>query len=255
MTDSLFDQQEQSEPQIDPNEKYYEKLVGPEAKFKDQEALAKGKWYSDQMIEIQNKRMDQMREQILKQDAELKAAKRLEDILDQLDTKASTPIEEPKVDVRDNRPAISPEDIDERVAKKIAESKAADRARENFNTVMSKLKERYGTNYRDVLVEKTEELGLTADDINALARKSPSAFFRTMGLDQMPTLPPNQSPPRTTSQFAPMSAPKKTWTYYQQMFKKDPKLYYDAKVTNEMVQSMTELGDAFKDGDFAIYGD
>jgi hypothetical protein len=255
MTESLFDQQEQTEPQVDPNEKYYEKLVGPAAKFKDNEALAKGKWYSDQMIEIQNKRMDQMREQILSKDAELKAAKRLEEILDQLDKKASTPIEEPKVDVRDNRPAISPEDIDERVAKKIAEAKSADRAQENFNTVMSKLKERYGTSYRDVLVNKTEELGLTADDINTLARKSPSAFFRTMGLDQMPQIPPNQSPPRSTTQFAPQGTPKKTWTYYQKLYKDNPKLYYDPKITNEMVQAAAELGDAFKDGDFSAYGD
>lgn len=251
----LFDPQEINEPQIDETQTYYDKLVGPNAKFKDNEALAKGKWYADAMVEIKNKQMDQMRNDFLKLKAESDARTRIEDLIDQLDKKMVTNPETHVPEVKDNAASINPDDIEKLVNRRIMETKAADKAEANFNEVMGKLKERYGTKYRDVLLEQTEAIGLTADDVNALARKSPTAFFKTMGLDQVPTQQPNQTPPRSSATFVPQGKPKKTWSYYQEMFKKDPKLYYDPKMTQEMVESHAALGDEFKDGDFSIYGD
>jgi hypothetical protein len=255
MADSLFEarQEEVAEPQLDPNKKYLEDLVGTDKKFKDVESLAKGKWYADAQIEIQNKRMDQLRADYLALKADYDARAKLEEYLDRIQTKPqNTQSNEETQPVKEsNVPAMRPEDIDRR----FVELRSKEKAEQNFNTVMAKLKEQYANNWQNVLMEKTEELGLTAEEVDAMARRSPKLFFKTMDLDQPRQQSPYQAPPKSDTRFAPQGAPKKTWTYYQELFKKDPKLYYNPKMTQEMVESAAELGDAFQDGDFKKYGD
>jgi hypothetical protein len=253
MADSLFEIQEPTEPQLDPNKKYLEDLVGTDKKFKDVESLAKGKWYADAQIEIQNKRMDQLRSDFLQLKADYDARAKLEEYLDQIQTKTPTTQsnEETHTVKESNAPAIRPEDIDRR----FAELRANEKGQANFDNVMAKLKERYGKTYRDVLVEKTEELGLSPEEVNAMARRSPELFFRSMGLNQPQQQQQSQAPPRSDTRFVPQGAPKKTWTYYQELYKKDPKLYYDPRTTQEMMNSAAELGSEFQDGDFKVYGD
>ena len=41
----------------------------------------------------------------------------------------------------------------------------------------------------------------------------------------------------------------------QEMFKKDPKLYYDNKLNTQMQKDYIKLGTAFEDGDFKRFGD
>jgi hypothetical protein len=253
MADSLFETQETQEPQIDPNKKYLEDLVGTDKKFKDVESLAKGKWYADAQIEIQNKRMDQLRADYLELKANYDARAKLEEYLDQLQTQPQQQTqsnEQPTVK-ESNAPAMKPEDIDRR----FAELRSKEKADQNFNTVMARLKEQYANNWQNVLKEKTEELGLTSVEVDAMARRSPDLFFRSLGLEQPQRQQQDQAPPRSDTRFAPQGKPKKTWTYYQELYKKDPKLYYNPKMTQEMIESAAELGDAFADGDFKIYGD
>ena len=252
MADSLFETQENSEPQLDPNKKYLEDLVGTDKKFKDVESLAKGKWYADAQIEIQNKRMDQLRADYLSLKADYDARAKLEEYLDQIQNKPQQTQSNEQPPVKEsNAPAIKPEDIDRR----FSELRAQEKADNNFNTVMAKLKEQYANGWQNVLKEKTEELGLTSTEVDAMARRSPDLFFRSLGLDQLQQRQPNQAPPKSDNRFAPQGKPRKTWTYYQELYKKDPKLYYNPKMTQEMIDSAAELGDAFADGDFKVYGD
>jgi hypothetical protein len=259
MTNDLFaDPAELGPPQIDESKNYLNDLVGQDKKFKDVEALAKGKWYADAQIEVQNKKMDQLRNDYLQLKADYEARAKLEEYLDQIQNKPqSTLINEDTHTVKEsNAPAIKPEDIDSMINKRIAESKTADRAQQNLDVVMEKLREQYATNWQTVLKERTEELGLTAEEVNAMARRSPKLFFKTMDMDQPRQQQQQfQAPPRSDTRFAPQGAPKKTWTYYQDQYKKNPKLYYDPKMTQEMVESHAALGTEFEDGDFRVYGD
>lgn len=251
---SLFDPLD--EPQLDQSKDYLSELVGEGKKFKTPADLAKGKWYADAQIEIQNKRMDQLRQDYLNLKADYDARAKLEEYLDQLQTKPqNTPSnEQPPVNVS-NAPAIKPEDIDARVEQRIREARTAEKAQQNFDTVMDKLKEQYATSWQNVLKEKTEELGLTAEEVDAMARRSPKLFFKTMDLDRPQQQQQFQTPPRSDTRFRPQGEAKKTWSYYQELFKKDPKLYYDPKMTQEMVESHAKLGAEFEDGDFRKYGD
>lgn len=253
MADSLFEND--ASPTIDESQTYYDKLVGPNAKFKDNESLAKGKWHSDQMIEIQNKKMDQLRADYIQLKADYDARAKLEEYLDKLQntTNQQTQANENTQNVRTetNAPALKPEDIDTRFRQLRNEEKA----QTNLDTVMAKLKEQYADNWSTVLKNKTQELDLTEEEVNAMARRSPKLFFKTMDLEQRPQQQPNQSPPRSDTRFTPQGAPKKTWSYYQELYKKNPKLYYDPKMTQEMVESHASLGKDFEDGDFRKFGD
>jgi hypothetical protein len=251
MADSLFEQEQ--EPQLDESKNYLTDLVGEGKKFKDAEALAKGKWYADAQIEIQNKKMDQLRQDYLNLKADYDARAKLEELMDQMQTKPQQTQSSEQPTVKEsNAPAIKPEDIDARFRALRSEEKA----QSNFDIVMEKLRDQYASNWQTVLKNKTEELGLTNDEVDAMARRSPKLFFKTMDLDQPRLQQPNQAPPRTLeTRFAPQGSPKKTWSYYQALFKKDPKLYYDPKMTQEMVQAHADLGEAFEDGDFKRFGD
>jgi hypothetical protein len=94
------------------------------------------------------------------------------------------------------------------------------------------------------------------DDVNALGRKSPEAFFKLMGLDETRS-DTFQAPPRSNtrdSSFAP-NQQKRTWSYYQNLKAKDKALYYSPKIFNQMLRDAEDLGDAFKDGDYKQFGD
>lgn len=122
-----------------------------------------------------------------------------------------------------------------------------------MESVQAKLRERFGNKYTEVLEEQRKLLDLTTEDVNNLAKRSPAAFLRAMGLDQKQEA--FQSPPRSvqrTDNFSP-STNKRTWSYYQNLKKQNPKLYYDPKIIAQMHKDRNELGEAFEDGDFNAY--
>jgi hypothetical protein len=94
-------------------------------------------------------------------------------------------------------------------------------------------------------------LELSIEDINSLARKSPTAFFNTLGLNQAQA-DNLLSPPRSSMStgFTPNTKEKRTWSYYQNLKKTNPKLYFDPKIANQMHDDAIALGQEFQDGDF-----
>ena len=251
MTESLItDQNDQI--QIDEGTNYLEILVGEGKKFKDVQELARGKYEADSFIAIQNKRMDELREDYLKLREEYQASASLKDLVDQLQNPQRNEEDRisPQADVTD-RPAFDPNQLESLVSNKIREHEAKQKEQKNFNEVKAKLEDKFGSNASNILKKQIDELGLTVDDVNALARKSPKAFFKTLGLDEA-SHNGFDAPPRSgvrNDSFAPQ-AKKRTWSYYQDIKKSDPKLYWDPKTQIQMQKDAISLGDDFKDGDF-----
>lgn len=248
-----FKQADPQEPIIDPDKNYLEELVGENKKFKDHEALAKGKYHSDQLIELQKKQNEAKDEYIkqLREDNMKKAS--MEDLIAQLrDTSSNT---EPLV--KDEKPTITETDIEKMIEAKMLRSKAAEKQATNLDTVYNKLKETWGDNYPSILNKQISDLGLTTEDARLLAERSPQAFFRTLGLDREAPRETFQSPMQSRERrdnFAPTGSKKRTWQYYQDMYKKNPQLYTDRKIAVQMQQDAIELGEAFRDGDYYVKG-
>ncbi len=248
---NLFDQNNET-PVIDENKDYLNEFVGEGKKYKDENALAKAYANADITIELFKKRMDEVNAENARLLEESRAQAKLQDLIDRLEKSPSAKNDDLDTDENDQKPVFDPRQIEDLVSKKIQETEAQKKAQSNYNTVESKLKERFGNNYSNILKERANELGLSLEDVNSLAMKSPTAFFNTMGLNeskQIDTFSPPASS-RRSDNFGPTRNQKRTWSYYQEMKKTNPKMYFDPKIANQMIADMASLGDEFKDGDY-----
>jgi hypothetical protein len=228
---------------------YLAELVGEGKKFRDTEALAKGKYEADAFIALKNKQFDSLSSDYLKLREEAQTRAKLEDLLAQLDEKqlSSSRLPTAKEEPRE-LPTQKPEDIQALVSREIAKNELARQQQANLNVVKAKLTERFGDNYAPAVRERIEALGLTEQRFNEWAREAPQAVINALGTEQPRET--FQSPPRTNRTFKPVTEQKRTWTYYQELKKNNPKLYSDPKIMNQMLQDAEELGPAFEDGDF-----
>lgn len=249
MTDDFLNEDDQNT--VDPNKNYLEELVGEGKKFKSPQDLARGKAESDLYINTLTKRMDELRNDYvaLRQDYNSKA--KLEEVLDQLKTRQQSGNDEPLVKDVDIKPELKSEDITKLIASEIQRTRAQEQEEINYKNVQAKLKERFGNN-REVLNQHLQELGLSEDFAKELARKHPTVFMKTLGLDQVPQQDDFSAPPRSSQRrdtFAP-KVQKRTWSYYQELKKSDPDLYNSKQMTVQMHKDYEDLGRDFEDGDF-----
>jgi hypothetical protein len=244
--DSLVDVQEDL-PIIDENKNYFEELVGEGRKYRDQEALAKSRIHADRHIAIVEKQNEEYRKMALEFKEQADAGAKLQDLsnrieeqLKQLASRETTPNSN-----EDNKPSVNLDDIESLVSNKIQQHTQNQKETENYNQVKSKLEEKYGENYKTVLKQKSKSLNMTDDEVNALARKNPNLFLKTFDLLEQQSVN-FQSPPQSSG-FNPKPAQKRTWSYYMEMKKKDPKAWLDRKIAIQMEKDSQALGSEFFD--------
>lgn len=257
MTQENLLNQEDLPPTIDPNTDYLAELVGEGKKFKDQKDLAKGKFESDQYIHILERRLDDMRGDYLKMREENTTRARLEDLVDKITKERQASSDTTTANEDRTQPQYNPEEVASLVSNKIQEYESTKRQTENFDMVKTKLQQRYGSNYKEAVKQTIEELGITEQELNDMARKQPKVLIKTLGLDQEQRREGFQAPPHSEQRrdnFAPSSTPKRTWSYYQNLKKQNPDLYLDRKTAIQMQQDAIDLGETFRDGDYFVKG-
>lgn len=247
---SLLADDQSDTVQIDESKKYYEELVGEGKKFKDPEALARSKYEADTYIEILKRQNDSMRSDALKWREEALAKAKLEELIDQLQSKSKTEDNTPVPPESKVQPVDLP-DFDKLFSDKITAHETAKMRKANQRAVKDKLIERYGKNYQSTVKQQIEDLGISEDIFNQMAENYPQMLFKTLELDKPRQTENFQAPPRNAVQGLPSSGNKdRTWSYYQELKKTNPKLYYDPKISNQMQEDYQRLGSAFEDGDF-----
>jgi hypothetical protein len=249
MTDDLLNNDKSKEPS-----NYLEELVGPGKKYANAEELAKSRWHADAHIKNIESRMDEIRTDHLTLLEKDKTKATLEEMLQEIRSASSTTNPHAKTvdtEKKPNTTQFDPEQIESMLSKKIAEHEANKRRDENFNNVKKELEERFGDKYPEVLSNTIKHLELEPDYVNDLARKSPKAFMKAMGFDQVNNAD-YSAPPRSTHQtgFKPTGTNKRTWQFYQDLKKSNPTAYWDPKTSTQMMKDAIALGDDFKDGDY-----
>lgn len=242
--DNLLNVQE-DQPQIDENKNYLEELVGDNKKFKDAEALAKGKAYSDAHIAILEKRFDELSEDYrkLKKDADARA--QLQDLLDKMESQTQqTTSRETTVNSNEvqTKPALGLDEVESLLDSKLTQREQARKERDNFAKVEALLKEKLGSNYQRILKEKSEELGLSDEEVNSMAKKNPNLFSKTFDLDAKMQGESFQAPPRNSSAFAPRAPQVRGWSFYQELKKKDPNAWMQPKIAIQMEKDAQAMG-------------
>jgi len=243
-------------PQIDPNKDYFEELVGEGKKFKSPAELARGKAESDLYIEHMKGRMDELRQDYTKLHNEYNAGPKLKETLDQYmqELKQSQGNQLPPV-LEDKSAVLDETKLADMIKQHIAANKQVDSEESNARTVESKLQETYGPNYKQLVSQQINQLGISVEFFNDLARKHPSVLYRTLGIEGQRQGESFQAPPTSTRGNDPFAGPtKRTNAFYQKMRQTDPVKYRDPKTQDQMFKDYIALGDEFEDGDFNKFG-
>jgi hypothetical protein len=251
MTENLL--QGDDLPHVDPDKNYFQELVGDGKKFKTPEDLAKGKFEADQYIKILERTRDEMRDDYLKLREDYQSRAKLEELIDQMKNQQQSSSDTTHTANDDKKPVFDPKEIESLVSSKIQEHESTRRQAENYNLIKSKLQERYGESYKEVLKTQIEALDITENELNDMARQKPKFLMKTLGLDTPVSKESFQSPissNQRTDNFSPSASKKRTWSYYQNLKRDNPKLYQDPKTQVQMQKDYIELGDAFEDGNF-----
>lgn len=248
---------ENDTPQVDPNKDYLAELVGEGKKFKTVQDLARGKFQADIHIDLLEKTKDQLRADYLKLSEDAQAQATLKDLVTQLKAPIQQPASSitPQANVDNQRPSIDPKELESLVDSRLNERELSRKQSDNFKLVQDRLKERFGSNYQTVLKQQIDELQLPSDYVNDLARRSPEAFFRTMGLTEQPRND-FQAPARSSvrsDNYASQGGQDETWSYWQKLKETNPKLYLDPKTVVRMEKAYERLGKKFEDGDFLTH--
>lgn len=253
----LDDTNQNDQVQIDPNKNYLEDLVGEGKKFKSPEELARGKAEADMYIEHMKSRMDELRQDYTKLRDEYNTGPKLKETLDQYmqELKQSQGATSPLGQNEDKSVPFDETKLADIVKQHILANKQVEAEDNNAKQVESKLQEAYGPNYKQIVKQQIDSLGLSTDFFNDLARKHPSVLYRTLGLEGQRQSETFQTPPTSTQRNDPFgTSNKRTWSYYQKMRQTDPVKYRDPKTQDQMFKDAIALGPDFEDGDWNKFG-
>lgn len=209
-------------------------------KDKSKEEILEAKINADLYVKTITKRQDEISKDYLEAKKQLDAQTSLQELVDKLN--AGTSNSDTTKAKEENLPQFKPEDIDKRVKELIEETRRVEKQTINAQTVQAKLKDRFGDSYKDVL----RNTGLSEKQINDIAASSPEAIFKLVGMDDV-RKETFQTPPRSDQRndnFSPKGQTKRTYAFYQEMKKTNPKAYLDPKIAVQMHNDVMEMGEA-----------
>lgn len=229
MTDNtIFDQEV---PSIaDTPDSYHDRLVGEGKKFKDNEALARGKWEADQTVAARERELREIRE-------ELNKRLNMEELVNKIGKSASS-TSMPTSVVPESHEAptptvmptnvVDPNEIVNLVKNTMTQEQTKLQQEKNLNAVAVQLKKVWGDDWVAKLRNAGSSLDLTEAQMDLMAKTSPKALLQAV----LPTQSKveNVSPPRSSIMGIPQQPQESGWAKYEQMRRNDPRRYYSPQV-------------------------
>jgi len=235
--DDIFDKVDPSElNHSEEDRNYLEELVGEGRKFKSPEDLAKGKFYADQAIDVLKQRLQEAQN-------ELQNRKSLEDFMTEMKT-LKTPVE-PEYRVSPDAPKPVEVDIESQFEQLFAKREAKQRMESNRDKVTRVLNDHFGDQAKVAINRKAQELGMSLQDLQDLAFRSPNALFNLLGVSEVPrdraapTVPVSTTAGPYGSQVNTGARGKK---YYDNLKKTNPALYNHPDTLGQMMKDAAALG-------------
>lgn len=229
--------------------KYIEELVGENKPFASVEEvpeyvlkLAKGKHEADQFIGSVTNENKELRQ-------ELFGAKRVEELVRQLETRNTPPQtvvnNEPHPNM-DNGSQTQQIDIDKLLDEKLNQYNQRQSQSSNLALVKRELQTHLGDNYGTVVKSKAMSLGLSEEDVNNLARTSPQIVLELFGANKKTPTP--VGPPSSTINSTSLSNTRsdvRNQSFYAKLRKDNPTAYWNQKTQVQMHKDAQTLGEQF----------
>lgn len=219
---------------------YLEHLVGEGKKFKDNEALARGKYEADKTIAAREAELAEVRK-------ELNTRISLEEFMTKQGQREpmQTPHQEPIENVNTNE---SNTDIAKTVAAEVSKLQAQAQRAANAQTSRQKMKEAWGDSAVARLEQVSRDMGLGKEFLQDLAERSPDAFLQVIGAKVQNSKVQNITPPTNRVNSAANVSARNTIRneeYWDNMRKSDPKFYFSAQGYNQRHNDALTLGEAY----------
>lgn len=226
---------------IDPAKNYVEELVGEGKKFKDFEALARSKIESDAFIERLKNEQKGLRE-------ELSQRQKVTELLDRLNSNVPPQVPPTRRDEPDTErvETLSPEKIDQLINQQLMQREQNNQSKNNMDLVRQELIKQYGDTYQSILKQKTEELGMTKEQMMQMITSSPKAALALVMGGQVHTLSPT-APPQTriNTQLTSSRSGVRNESYYKEMRKRDPVNFWSPKTQTQLHKDALAQGESF----------
>jgi hypothetical protein len=225
---------------IEDGKDYTADLVGEGKKYADVPSLARARLEADNHIDRIEKENRGLR-------TELQKRLSMEELVTKLQSKPQeqpAPVDKVEGATQDDKQATSVITQAEltKLVNDLVEAKAsANTQKENLTLVRNKLKESFGDNFVSRLGEIRQELGLTEELMDQMAKQTPQALLKLVGADAVKQEVPTSSMPKgsiDTSKVTMKNAQSvdgfKGQKHYQHLLKSDPKTFWQPKTQLEM---------------------
>jgi len=224
---------------------FVDQLVGDGKKFRDVESLAKGKLEADRHIADITKTLNELREEVAKQDY----AKTLLEQLQSKGAESGTAKTEDSTQTRNSATEDTTQnrevDIEALVEQAITKKEKARTFEQNIAAANEAMVSQYGEKAGEVVKVRSQELGISVERLKEIAAESPTAFLQlvTGSAKKTPEKVVMQGSVRQDSLTSNTS--ERTFQYYQKMRKENKSLYYSPKVQRMLMDDRLRLGDKF----------
>lgn len=250
MTD-VFDKNTQTSGEETPDS-FYDALVGEGKKFTDNESLAKGKHEADEYIKTLEGKLDALKADLDKSQTAQEVADQLRSELAKINASSkpgdtnTTPNDDDQRNNNNTNQEIRTEDLERLVEEKLAQKEKTSSAQRNLDEVNKVLLDKVGATAPKYVEDKAAELGVTVEYLKQQAAVSPKAFYNLISLNTQPVGKPNTStPPQSSISVNSDTSTVRNQSYYNKLYKENPKLKYDAKMTIQEHKDALALGEAF----------
>lgn len=141
-----------------------------------------------------------------------------------------------------NNASLDDSAIEERILKALEQREAQRASETNVEKVSRVMQDNFGDQAQLVINKKSRELGISAQELKAMAAKSPSAFFTLVGVSETPApgLAPVVPQNRLNGSATNGASGVRNKAFYDKMKASDPKKYFDPKTTSDMMKDMAQ---------------
>lgn len=127
-----------------------------------------------------------------------------------------------------------------KVIENLNQKQTEEKMNANFEAAKQRLQSEFGEHVEEKVSEAAKANGMAYDDMVQMARKSPQAFYKLVGLESNTTqrnVSPN--PMRGTTQ-PPQDNNEKDFAYYSRMMRENPREYWKPEVQREFRKLFTQ---------------
>lgn len=241
MSDNIFQEVKTDDLIHEEIENAYEALVGEGKKFKDPESLAKGKLESDRYVSKLQSELNELRTELSRRQSAEDIKTQILEGLKNKDPQTQPPATPPADPVD---PATQKVNIEELVRDTITRAETERTAKQNREIVTTTLRQRFGEDTQIELNKISKQLQIPLTELEALAAKSPKAFFALIGVDNQ-TQTPSAPAPRSQTQAPVKTSGTRDKAYYERLKASNPSEYFSSKTQKQMYKDAIEQGQSF----------